>query len=400
MEPAPRFGVHPSADAPESSLREQLERASVPARALLPARLFFGATFVYAGLDKLLTPGFFDAANPASINAQLADFARVSPISPLVRIVEPFALPVGLLIALVEIAIGLGALSGLAFRLAAVGGAILSFAFWLTASWTTKPFYYGPDLPYAFGWVALALAGDGGLLVPRIVREIGASVAAELPWSIRDGGSGGGFRPPRYLEEEPSASRRFVLQAAVLGAASIVVASLAVPLRILRGIGDDAAAGNGTMANTGAATGSGAVTPTNTPVASAPVASASATAPGSTPAPFKASGLTVASVSQVNAKGAVAFTIPASAPSSLPAGDPAVVVKLTSGGYACYDTVCTHNGCRVEWDPQDDVLLCPCHGAAFDPNNHAAVLGGPTNQPLLELPIVVDHATGAITLKA
>ena len=52
------------------------------------------------------------------------------------------------------------------------------------------------------------------------------------------------------------------------------------------------------------------------------------------------------------------------------------------------------------WDAQDDVLLCPCHGAAFDPNNHGAVLGGPTGQPLLELPIVVDHAAGTITLKA
>jgi thiosulfate dehydrogenase [quinone] large subunit len=397
VEPVPRFGVHPSADAPEPSLREQLERASVPARALLPARLFFGATFVYAGLDKLLDPAFFDAGNPASIFGQLAAFARFSPLSPLIKVIEPFAFPIGLLIALAEIAIGLGALTGLAFRLAAAGGAVLSFTFWLTASWATKPYYYGPDLPYAFGWVALALAGDAGLLVPRVVREIGASMAAELPWSVRDGGSGGGFRPPRYLDEEPSASRRLMLQAGALAAASIVVASFAVPLRVLRGArGDD----NGSRTTAAASTtpGSGAVTPTNAPDASAPASGAPA--PGSTAAPVKLTGLTVASVAQVDSRGAVRFTVPLDAPSSLPAGDPAVVVKLSGGGYACYDAICTHQGCRVGWDAQDGVLLCPCHGAAFDPNNHAAVLGGPTNQPLLELPIVVDHAAGTITLKA
>ena len=41
-------------------------RAVVPAAALLPLRVFFGATFVYAGLDKLLDPGFFDPDNAAS----------------------------------------------------------------------------------------------------------------------------------------------------------------------------------------------------------------------------------------------------------------------------------------------------------------------------------------------
>ncbi len=92
--------------------------------------------------------------------------------------------------------------------------------------------------------------------------------------------------------------------------------------------------------------------------------------------------------------------VPANAPSSLPAGDPALVVKLSSGGYACFDAVCTHNGCRVGWDAQDGVMLCPCHGAAFDPNNHAAVIQGPTDTPLMELPIAIDPKTGAITLKA
>ena len=65
-------------------------------------------------------------------------FARVSPIAPLLRLAQPVAAEIGLVIALAEIAVGLGALSGLAFRLAAWIGALLSIVFFLTASWTTR----------------------------------------------------------------------------------------------------------------------------------------------------------------------------------------------------------------------------------------------------------------------
>jgi thiosulfate dehydrogenase [quinone] large subunit len=76
------------------------------------------------------------------------------------------------------------------------------------------------------------------------------------------------------------------------------------------------------------------------------------------------------------------------------------VVRLRDGRFVAFDAVCTHEGCTVEWDARDSVLLCPCHGAAFDPTNHAAVLQGPTNQPLPALPITVDQKTGTISLRA
>ena len=125
---------------------------TVAARALLPLRFFFGATFLYAGFDKLVDPRFLDPASPAWIQAQMVAFTRVSPLAPLVRLGQPFAVEIGVAIAVAEIAIGIGALTGLAFRAAAVGGAALSIRFFLTASWATRPFYYGPDLPYAAGW--------------------------------------------------------------------------------------------------------------------------------------------------------------------------------------------------------------------------------------------------------
>ena len=77
---------------------------------------------------------------------------------------EPLAVPLGVLIALAEIAIGLGALTSLLARWCAWGGVALAALLWLTASWAVHPYYLGPDLPYLAGWLTLALVGDGGIL--------------------------------------------------------------------------------------------------------------------------------------------------------------------------------------------------------------------------------------------
>jgi thiosulfate dehydrogenase (quinone) large subunit len=373
--PRPIRTAPPPADEP--SLREQIARRFVPAAGLLPLRLFFGATFLYAGLDKLTTSSFFDPASPASIQSQMAAFERSSPIGGLVRFGEPFAVAIGFAIALVEIAIGLGALSGLAFRLAAFGGAALSVLFWLTASWSTHPYYYGADLPYAVGWLALGLTGHGGLLVSR---RFLADDGAEGPRGRAD---------PRNPEAAASPERRTIIQAALLGAAAVAVASLAVPLRLMGRTGEA-----GVALDTPAPSGGPAAE--DSPGASEAV---TLPTPGSTTTPA-AGNIAITTVAAVQQKGAVAFTIPFSAPAPLPAGDPGIVVRLTNGSFVAYDAVCTHAGCTVEWDAPDKVLYCPCHGAAFDPANKGAVLGGPTDQPLASLPIVVDAASGRISLRA
>jgi len=98
--PPPRLETSASSrPAAEPSLRERIRAATLPAAALLPIRFFFGGTFLYAGFDKLLDPTFLDPASPASIQSQMAGFARFSPIGGLVRFGEPVAVPIGLLIA-------------------------------------------------------------------------------------------------------------------------------------------------------------------------------------------------------------------------------------------------------------------------------------------------------------
>ncbi|HEX8026022.1 MAG TPA: ubiquinol-cytochrome c reductase iron-sulfur subunit [Candidatus Limnocylindrales bacterium] len=381
--------------------------SSIPALALLPLRLFFGATFLWAGLDKLLDPTFFDAAAATSLHAQLVDFARQSPLGDLIRASLPLATPIGLLIAVGELGVGIGALTGLAFRLAAAGGAALSLLFWLSASWPTHPYYFGADLPYMLGWITLAIAGHGNLLVParlrtdrptdgpgatdsrarrearrehrRDLRRDGRRAAPAASWAAT---SAPPRSRPRVAESEvpPSPERRMLLEAGALAGIAAIVASLTAPLRAM-GIASEPTPAPTPLPTVGA---SGA-TPT-------PVAAGSA-APGAT-----GGRLAVARVADVTRAGSAAFTVPFDAPAPLPAGDPGIVIRLSDGSFVGFDAVCTHAGCTVEYDPSYEVIFCPCHGAEFDPAHAAAVIAGPTRQPLAKLPLQVDPATGTISL--
>jgi len=133
-------------------------------RALLPLRAFLGFTFCFAGLQKLANPRFFDAADPASIQSQLAAAARRSPVHALISPLAHVAVPLGIVIAFGELAVGLGTLLGLRARLAAAGGVALSLMLWLTVSFHASPYYTGADIVFAFAWTPLLLAGSGSVL--------------------------------------------------------------------------------------------------------------------------------------------------------------------------------------------------------------------------------------------
>jgi Rieske Fe-S protein len=70
-------------------------------------------------------------------------------------------------------------------------------------------------------------------------------------------------------------------------------------------------------------------------------------------------------------------------------GQPAVLVHLQNGGFVAYSAVCTHQGCTVAYKKQPRRLICPCHGAVYDPANDAAVESGPAPSPLQEIAVEV-----------
>ena len=132
--------------------------------ALLPLRAFLGVTFTFAGLQKLANPNFFNANSPSSIQAQLIASIRISPLHELLGHLLRFAGPIGVMIALAELAVGLGTILGLWTRVAAVGGMVLALTLFLTVSFHSSPYYTGADIVFVFAWIPLILAGSGGVL--------------------------------------------------------------------------------------------------------------------------------------------------------------------------------------------------------------------------------------------
>lgn len=93
-------------------------------------------------------------------------------------------------------------------------------------------------------------------------------------------------------------------------------------------------------------------------------------------------GAAIAQESEVEPGSAVEFT-------DEETGQPAVLVHLEGGDFVAYSAVCTHRQCTVGYS--DGQLACPCHGSVFDPANGAAVVNGPANQPLPEIPVEVQN---------
>ena len=74
------------------------------------------------------------------------------------------------------------------------------------------------------------------------------------------------------------------------------------------------------------------------------------------------------------------------------------LIHLTNGQFVAYSTICTHAGCQVQFDPSSMDLICPCHGAVYDPSNGAQVLAGPAPFPLRNIPVHYDSSTGNVYL--
>lgn len=330
-----------------------------PGWLLLPLRLFLGVTFVYAGTLKLTDSTYLDPSSPNSVQAQMLRARQTSPIGPLVTVSAHAWLLTGLAIAFGELAVGLGALLGLWTRLAALGGLLLSLSFFLTVSWSTRPYFFGSDIVFLFAWTPLLLAGDGGVL----------SVVTAIRTRVRHDA---GVRPGRPMRPGVAAEveRRTLLRTGVLATA---LAGLAGALGGTTAVAAHARA-RGASASGRVLTGPG----------SAPSATSS-TNPTS-PSPTSGSsgqGTEIGPASQVPLGGAASFTDPAS-------GQPAFVVHPTAAEYKAFSAVCTHAGCTVEF--QGGNFFCPCHASTFD-GKTGAVLSGPAPSALPGISIRVSGGT-------
>ncbi len=86
---------------------------------------------------------------------------------------------------------------------------------------------------------------------------------------------------------------------------------------------------------------------------------------------------------------ATLFTNPADGTGSL-------LIRLASGTFVACERTCTHQGVAVNYDPTRHLLICPAHGAVFDPQNNFAHISGPGNGPLARVPIQIN-GDGTVT---
>ena len=367
-------------------------------------------TFCFAGLQKLANPNFFNANSPSSIQAQLIASIRISPLHDLLGHLLRFAVPIGIVIAVAELAVGLGALLGLWTRIAAAGGMLLAFMLFLTVSFHSSPYYTGADIVFVFAWIPLILAGSGGVLsldgviAARVAGEydLGPPAVVPIPFArvqevcgqykndtcaAQDGRPCDVYGCP-FLSANPGGRRGNILErgpdevdrrTVVLGGAAVAVAAVAGGVTAAAAAGLGRAAGGVKSPNGQSVTlttGRSGTPRTSSPSTTAPdhgTSSTNTSAPPGTP---------IGHASQVPVGGAASFTDPKT-------GDPGLVLQLSRGQFVAYDAICPHAGCTVGYSPAAKLIVCPCHGSEFDPRT-GDVVSPPSPSGLGSIPIAVD----------
>ncbi|MFF7053246.1 DoxX family protein [Streptomyces griseorubiginosus] len=126
---------------------------------LLPLRIFLGFISIYAGMGKLCDPVYFDGGKRGSMVKWLNTLHPWEVAEPLRQFALQHPVGSGLVIAFLQVIVGVLTILGCWQRVAAVVGAGLSAALLVTVSWKSIPAYDTPDIIYLAAWSPLIIAG-------------------------------------------------------------------------------------------------------------------------------------------------------------------------------------------------------------------------------------------------
>ncbi|MEU4876306.1 DoxX family membrane protein [Streptomyces sp. NPDC021608] len=126
---------------------------------LLPLRVFLGFISIYGGMGKLCDPVYFDGGKRGSMVKWLDTLHPWEVAEPLRQFALHHPVGSGLVIAFLQVVVGVLTVLGCWQRVAAVVGAGLSAALIVTVSWKTVPVYDTPDIIYLAAWSPLIIAG-------------------------------------------------------------------------------------------------------------------------------------------------------------------------------------------------------------------------------------------------
>jgi thiosulfate dehydrogenase [quinone] large subunit len=314
-------------------------------------RAFLGATFAYAGIQKLADPNFLHSGTFDYVGAQLHGFAQGSPIGGVIRLFAHVPVLTGVAIALIEIAVGAGTLLGIAPITAAAVGLAINVVLFLSATWHVHPYFLGSDSIYAVAWAAYLVA-----LVDARRKLVHEPVSGHRRRSVR--------------AAEAEIHRREFLRGGVVAVTTLLFAGVA---RALAG-----PAQRTSLTTASSAKARPATSPSVSP---------------STPATPTVQGTPIASLDSIPVGSAIGFTAPGGI-------GPAVLLRPAQDRVIAFSRVCTHAGCLVGYNPQANLLVCPCHGAEFDPTQNAQPVAGPAFSPLRRIPVTIDTASGQVVATA
>ncbi|MFC8816682.1 DoxX family protein [Streptomyces rochei] len=155
-EPEPRTRRHADDDARHAYFPGRRMNLGV---VLLPLRVFLGFISIYAGMGKLCDPVYFDGGERGSMVKWLNTLHPWDVAEPLRQFALAHPVGAGLVIAFLQVLVGVLTVLGCWQRVAAVIGAGLSAALLVTVSWKSVPVYDAPDIIYLAAWSPLIIAG-------------------------------------------------------------------------------------------------------------------------------------------------------------------------------------------------------------------------------------------------
>jgi len=62
---------------------------------------------------------------------------------------------------------------------------------------------------------------------------------------------------------------------------------------------------------------------------------------------------------------------------------------LEDGSFLALSRTCTHLGCSLPWDGEEEKFICPCHGSTF--NIRGEALTAPATRPLDYYPVRIEN---------
>lgn len=70
------------------------------------------------------------------------------------------------------------------------------------------------------------------------------------------------------------------------------------------------------------------------------------------------------------------------------AGISAILFRSSEDKVYALSRICTHEGCSVDFDMNQNRLICPCHGANYEATD-GSVISGPTTKALAKIKVTI-----------